>query len=101
MIASRGQLASAVESDPTVVVMELMQQVVARNQAALGTLYDLTISRSFAIAMRVLGNSADAEEAVCAAYQQLWEQASHYNVARGSVMGWLSTMVWTRSVKYW
>ncbi len=98
MIASLGRQASAVDSDPAADLVGLMEQVVARNQAALGTLYDLTVNRAFAVAMRVLGNNADAEEAVCAAYQQLWEQANHYSVARGSVMGWLSTMVWTRSV---
>ncbi len=97
MIASRGQ-PLAVDTDPAIVLAGLMQQVVARDQKALGTLYDLTVNRAFAVAMRVLGNSADAEEAVCAAYQQLWEQAGQYNAARGSVMGWLSTMVWTRAV---
>ena len=82
MIASRGQPASAVGSDPAVVLVDLMRHVIVRNQAALGALYDLSMSRAFAVAMRVLGNNADAEEAVCAAYQQLWEQASQYNVAK-------------------
>jgi RNA polymerase sigma-70 factor (ECF subfamily) len=46
----------------------------------------------------VLGNPADAEEAVCAAYQQVWDQAAQYLPDRGSVMGWFSSMVWTRAV---
>jgi RNA polymerase sigma-70 factor (ECF subfamily) len=79
-------------------LLDLVARITDRDQAALGQLYDLTVARAFAIAVRVLGNPADAEEAVCAAYQQVWEQSAQYLPGRGSVMGWLSTMVWTRAV---
>lgn len=79
-------------------LQELMLGIQARQTAALGKLYDLTVGRAFAVAMRVLGNHADAEEAVCSAYQQLWEQAHRYQADRGSVSGWLTSIVWTRAV---
>ncbi len=98
MIPASTTSASLTSIDDAARLGALMVSICARNQAALGQLYDLTVNRAFAVAMRVLGNPSDAEEAVCAAYQQLWEQAPAYNAARGAVSGWLMTMVWTRSV---
>ncbi len=97
MSAARAPLQEA-PADECRRLAALVFRVTLLDQAALGQLYDLTVNRAFAVAMRVLGNPADVEKAIASAYQQLWEQASHYVAERGSVMGWLMNMVWTRAV---
>ncbi len=98
MIPVRQPAPIGAQAEEACALRELMLAIQARHPAALGKLYDLTIGRAFAVAMRVLGNHADAEEAVCSAYQQVWEQAHRYQAERGSVSGWLTSIVWTRAV---
>lgn len=77
---------------------DLVAAIGQRDASALRRLYDLTVDRGFAVAMRVLENPADAEEAVCAAYHQVWERADDYCRARGGVLSWLLAIVWSRAV---
>lgn len=77
---------------------ELLRRMRARDQNALANLYDLTVDRVFAVAMRVLHNEADAEEVVCDTFRQAWERADRYDPARGGVLSWLLVMGWSRSV---
>ncbi len=77
---------------------ELLRRMRARDQNALATLYDLTVDRVFAVAVRVLHNEADAEEIVCDTFRQAWERADRYDPDRGGVLSWLLVMAWSRSV---
>lgn len=70
----------------------------ARDEAALGAFYDLTIDRVFATAARILGNRADAEEVACEVFQQAWDRASLYDPARGAPISWLLNLAWSRAV---
>ncbi|MDZ4814237.1 MAG: RNA polymerase subunit sigma, partial [Pseudomonadota bacterium] len=56
----------------------------AGDQSALNSLYDSTIDRLYTVACRVLGNRANAEEAVCDCYRQAWEHACKYAAQRGT-----------------
>lgn len=77
---------------------QLLRDVVARQQAALGRLFDLCADRVFGVALRVLGDRDDAEEAVSDVFQQVWERAASYAPERGSVMSWLLVIAYTRSI---
>src|SRR5688572_26107653 len=72
-------------------------RMAAGDQRALAALYDHTVDRVFTIALRVLGNRHDAEEAVCDCYRQAWENARHYDAQRGSVTAWLAVMAHSRA----
>jgi len=98
MIPARASRVGLSPSSEAAHLVGLMTQIRGRQQTALGELYDLTVGRAFAVAMRVLANPNDAEEAVCSAYQQVWEQAQSYDPQRGGVGGWLTTIVWTRAL---
>jgi RNA polymerase sigma-70 factor (ECF subfamily) len=50
------------------------------------------------VALRVLGDRDDAEEAVGDVFQQVWERAASYCPDRGSVMSWLLVIAYTRAV---
>ena len=77
---------------------QLMGLLCERDQAALGQLYDRTLSRVYGLILRVVGNPADAEEVVSDLYLQAWERARDYRPERGSVIAWLKTMAWSRAI---
>jgi RNA polymerase sigma-70 factor (ECF subfamily) len=52
----------------------------------------------FALAVRIVGEGADAEDVVLDAFTQAWNSASRYEADRGSVLGWLTTMTRTRAL---
>lgn len=76
----------------------LVTRMGRRDEVALGELYDATVARLFALALRILGNAADAEEAVCDAFVQAWQHARTYRPARGAVLAWLITICRSRAL---
>ncbi len=74
----------------------LVEAIAAGRQEALGRLYDETSGVIYALALRILRNREDAEEAVLDAYARAWRLAVNFDRGRGSVMTWLIMM--TRSI---
>lgn len=70
----------------------------AGDARALASLYDATVDRVHAIAVRILGDAADAEEAVADVYAQVWERAARYDAARGSVFAWIGMLAHSRAI---
>ena len=70
-------------------LVSLVQAVVARNEAALTRLYDLTVGRVYSLAYALTRNSADAEEVVGDVYLRVWQRAGQYQESRGTVLAWL------------
>lgn len=79
-------------------LVALMGRIRFGDADALGTLYDLALGRVYGLAMRVLRQPQDAEEVVSDVFLQVWDQAVSYCPQRGSVMAWLQTLAWSRSV---
>ena len=79
-------------------LVALLGRIRFGDAAALGEFYDLTVGRCHALALRVLGNAADAEEAVADVYLQVWERAATYCPERGAVLAWLQTLAWSRAM---
>lgn len=77
---------------------ELVYRIAKHDANALAELYELTVSRVYAVVMRVLRHTADAEEVIGDVYLQVWEKADHFEAERGSVMAWMNTMAWSRAV---
>jgi RNA polymerase sigma-70 factor (ECF subfamily) len=76
----------------------LIRRIAGGERDALGELYDLTVSRLFALARLIVRNPADAEEVVCDVYTQVWQCAARYEGDRGEVMGWLLVMCRSRAL---
>jgi len=67
-------------------------------QEAMGQFYDLTSGLVHGVALRILENPQDAEEAVLDVYMKAWRNASHYSAERGTVIAWLVTMARTVAI---
>ncbi|MDX2152437.1 MAG: sigma-70 family RNA polymerase sigma factor [Bryobacteraceae bacterium] len=61
-------------------------------------LYDGTSSLVFSLALRVVGNTEDAEEIAADVYSQVWKTAPSYDRSRSSVLGWLVMLTRSRSI---
>ena len=67
-------------------------------ERAASELYDRHAAVMFGLAVRMVGESADAEEVVLDAFSQAWRDAARYDTTRGTVAGWLTTIVRTRAL---
>lgn len=72
---------------------QLLARVALRDQAAFKQLYDATVRCLLAIAVRLLRDSAWAEEVVQEAYVGIWNSAPNYSPLKAQPMTWLMTIV--------
>lgn len=86
------------EPDATSSDIDLIRRVAAGDPAALASLYDRYRRVVFTLALRMLNERAEAEEALLDVFHQVWRQASGYDAGRGSVAAWLVTICRSRAV---
>jgi len=77
---------------------DLVARVAARDQTALGELYDRHARMLLALARRVLGGLEDAEEVLQEVFLQVWKQAGRYDGSRSSVTTWLVLITRSRAI---
>lgn len=94
-MSERAKLAepSAPVSDDAV-----MAGLAARELGALAVLYDRYGRLAYALAYRILGESAGAEDVVHDAFLSAWRGAGTYRPDRGNARGWLLSIVHHRAV---
>ena len=76
----------------------LVTRLQARDTTALDELYQRVQARAFALARRVVGDAALAEDAVQEAFTQLWERADRISPEGGRIESLVMTMVHRRAV---
>jgi RNA polymerase sigma-70 factor (ECF subfamily) len=76
----------------------LLKRVADGDQAAMGELYDATSRMVYGLALRIVGESGDAEEVTLDVYTQAWRQANRYDRARGEAITWLLTLARSRAI---
>lgn len=77
---------------------KLVMAMARSDERAAAQLYDKYSAAMFALAVRIVGEGADAEDVVLDAFTQAWNNAARYDADRGSVLGWLTTMTRTRAL---
>lgn len=87
--------ASASQTNNDAALIEAMGR---GDERAAAQLYDRHSGVLFALAVRIVGEGADAEDVVLDAFTQAWNTASRYESHRGSVIGWLLTITRTRAL---
>lgn len=76
----------------------LIQRMAQGEDAALATLYDRYGSLTYSLALRILRDPGEAEEAVSDAFLQVWSQAATFDADRGRVVSWLVMITRSRAL---
>lgn len=71
---------------------ELLARVSLRDRRAFSELYDRTSAKLFSVALRILSEQMEAEDAVQEAYVKIWRNASAFQTGRAAPMTWLITI---------
>ncbi len=77
---------------------ELVARAAGGDERAIGQLYDRYGGVLYAVAYRIVGQRADAEEVVLDAFAQAWREAPRFEAGRGSVAGWLTMIARSRAL---
>jgi RNA polymerase sigma-70 factor (ECF subfamily) len=78
--------------------VQLARALAGADEDALAELYDRYGRLAYITALRIVGNSASAEDVVQDAFLKLWNNASHFSAERGSLRTWLVTAVRRRAI---
>lgn len=76
----------------------LVVRMARGDDTAAGALYDRHGAVMYGLALRMVGEPADAEDVVLDALAQAWRDAVRFDASRGSVVGWLTTIVRSRAL---
>lgn len=77
---------------------DLVARAAAGEERAIAGLYDRYGQVLYAVAYRIVGERADAEEVVLDAFAQAWREAPRFEASRGSVAGWLTMIARSRAL---
>jgi len=77
---------------------QLVDRMAGGEDRALGVLYDRYGKIVYSLALAIVREPADAEEVVVDVFGQAWRSAASFDLARGSVGAWLSTIARTRAL---
>jgi RNA polymerase sigma-70 factor (ECF subfamily) len=77
---------------------ELLRSCGRGDEAAFARLYDVTSSRVFGLAVRVVRDPAQAEEVAQEAFLEIWRTSGRFDPAKGSPLGWLLTIAHRKAV---
>lgn len=75
---------------------ELLARTALADQRAFAELYKLTSSHLYAVALRILRESAPAEEVLQESFVSVWNHAGTYVSARSQPLTWLTSIVRNR-----
>lgn len=70
-------------------VTDLLLGVAAQDRAAFRALYSATSSKLMGVLLRILGNRAEAEDALQEVFTRVWLRAGRFDPAKGTGMTWL------------
>jgi RNA polymerase sigma-70 factor (ECF subfamily) len=76
---------------------DLMGAIRSGHAEALQALYDRYFKRGYGLALRILGDTAAAEDCVQDVFLKLWQQPHLFDVSRGSFLSWFLTTVHNRA----
>ena len=78
--------------------IDLLKAVAAKNDAALGQLYDRYRLILFGVLMRILNNREEAEDVLQEVFLQVWRRAADFDEKRGRPFTWLVTLARSRGI---
>ena len=79
---------------------DLIERLIDGDRNAFEALYDRHHRAAYGLALRILADTATAEDVVQDAFLTVWRQASTYSESRGTVRAWLLAIVHHRAIDY-
>jgi len=76
----------------------LLQRCAAGDRAAFRALYDQNAPRLYAVALRITRHTGLAADTVQEAFVQVWQNARHYDPARGAAIAWMTGLARYRAL---
>lgn len=70
-------------------IADLLHRIAAQDRTAFRQAYALTASKLTGVLLRMLGERAEAEDALQEVFTRVWLRAGRYDAARGRGMTWL------------
>jgi RNA polymerase sigma-70 factor (ECF subfamily) len=94
-------MSTALPRDPNAEILaQLLERVASEDAAALRSLYDLTSSKLFGLALRILVKREWAEEVLQDAFVNIWRYAGDYRAGLSAPMTWMASIVRNRALDY-
>ncbi len=78
--------------------LDLVSRVALNDREAFALLYDRYAPLVFKLALRIVGDRAEAEDILQEAFLQVWRTAASYDVRRGQPSTWLVTIARSRAI---
>lgn len=92
------QVSSETETDLSLSDAALVERMLRRDESALAALYDRYAGMLSSLLNRILRDTQAAEEILQDIFFQLWQNASRFDAARGSLPGWLTVIARNRAI---
>lgn len=78
--------------------LALLQRIIARDERAVGELYDRHSRLVFSVVRRILRSQSDAEDVLQETFVRVWTRADTYDASLGSPSTWLTRIARNRAV---
>lgn len=78
--------------------VQLLKAVAAKDEAALGQIYDRYRVILFGVLLRILNDRAEAEDVLQETFLQVWRRAADFDENRGRPFTWLVTLARSRGI---
>ncbi|WP_299506862.1 sigma-70 family RNA polymerase sigma factor [uncultured Roseobacter sp.] len=88
-IATDGQVQALSETQIGEDLSDLICRVALRDRVAFDALYQLTSRKLFGVALRMLKDPGEAEDAIQDIYVRIWQKADHFRPGQAQPMSWL------------
>ena len=85
---------------PDAPLIALLDRIAVADEAALRELYDMTSSRLYGVAVRVVSNRDWAEDVLQEAYLNIWRIAADYKASLSPPMAWMALVVRSRGLDF-
>jgi RNA polymerase sigma-70 factor (ECF subfamily) len=94
----KGRRLSTQASQPDTNDATLLARVRAGDQESMAVVYDRYSSIVYATALRILGDTAAAEDVLQEIFMQLWRNPSAFDSSRGNLPAWLGVIARHRAI---
>ena len=78
--------------------LELLRRIATKDRSALEEFYNQAARPLFSIAVRMLGNVADAEEVIQDVFMQIWTKANKFDAEKGQPFHWAMALTRNRCI---